>query len=113
MTSQFLIDKLAASGLLPDDVDASDVASPFGDGSGGILLPYYKPDGSKHPHMHRVRRAIVPPGVGKYTQPSTEELVRAGHPDSTATMPYLNPHILGGMTWASFGAMQRKKILIV
>jgi hypothetical protein len=114
MPSQFLIEKLKASGLDPADVDATDVYD-FSGAVSGLKLPYYTPDGRQHPHMHRVRLALPPPGTGKYTQPSTEELVRAGHPASTATMPYLNPHILGpgGVKWDDVAKVAGKKLLIV
>jgi len=112
MPSQFMLDKLAASGLLPEDIDATDTVD-FTGAISGFKIPYYTPDGRQHPLMHRVRLAHPAPEQGKYTQPSTSELVAAKFPPETATYPYLNPHILGGMTWAALGAHKRKKLLIV
>jgi hypothetical protein len=107
-----MLDKLAASGLSPEDIDATDTVD-FTGAISGFKIPYYTPDGRMHPFMHRVRLANPGPEQGKYTQPSASEIAAAKFPPETATYPYLNPHILGGITWATLGAAKRKKLLIV
>jgi len=113
MSDNFMVEKLALSGLSPKDVDATEIVD-FTGKPAGFLLPYYQLDGKLHPHMHRVRLARPAPNVGKYKGPSVDELVKAGHPPETATMPYLNPHILGSLTWEKLAEIQTpKKLLIV
>lgn len=112
MPSAFMLAKLAASGLDPADVDATDAVSPYNTVPSGFRLPYYRPDGTQHPHMYRIRLESPAPGHGKYTQPSAAELIALGHPATDATHPYLNPYILGGLTWAGL-APHRKRLLIV
>jgi len=112
MTSEFMLSKLQDSCLDPGDVDAVDTFD-FSGNPSGFKLPYYFPTGVQHPHMYRIRLQHPAPGQGKYTQPSTDDLVRLGHPPETATMPYLNPHILGGVTWEALGKVRNKKLMIV
>jgi putative DNA primase/helicase len=112
MTSNFMVEKLRASGLSPSDVDATEITD-FTGAACGFKLPYYTMTGALHPHMHRVRLERPAPNVGKYTQPSTQELVKAGHPPETATMPYLNPRILGGVTWQQVADTTTPKRLLI
>lgn len=111
-----MIQDLARSGLLPADMDCTEnqpSAFAVGAPSPSYTIPYYLPDGTRHPFMHRLRYTPPPPGGGKYSQPSSDEIVKAGGTDLDATYPYLNPYILGGVTWAAIGAAAGKRLLIV
>jgi hypothetical protein len=105
-----MADRLALSGLAVTDVDASEAFHPYTKGRIGFKLPYWRPDGTPHPLMHRVR--LEAPVGGKYTQPSKEEFKAAGLPETDATHPYLNPNILHGAKWEDI-AKQQKTLLVV
>ena len=110
----FMRTDLAKSGLVPADVNAALEPVPAGADafSGGprfvgYRLPYWTgPAGATHPAMYRVRLIPTldakPP---KYTQPSIEELTAPPGESKekvaaqiAATLPYFNPHCLGGYT---------------
>jgi hypothetical protein len=95
-------DDLARSGLVPSDVDATPYPGNGFTPDTGYLIPYYYPNGTPHPLMRRWR--FTPALAGqRYGQPSIKDLMDAGFPATDATMPYLNPKILGGITWEQLG----------
>lgn len=99
-SASFMDADLARSGLLAIDVASTESTDAFS-GAQSYRLPYYFPNGVMHPGMFRQRLQSPAPGRGKYTQPTKEMLVAAGFPEHTATMPYLNPRIVGASTWES------------
>lgn len=107
-----MVTKLAQSGLRPEDIEAT-VAHDFNGIEVGFRIPYNLQDGTPHRTLARIRLENPPPGKGKYTQPSVEELVRAGHPPEDATYPYLNRVIIQPATWDTIAASVGKRLLIV
>ena len=96
---RFMIEDLARSGLLPDDIQA--YTSPFlkKDGAtAAYCIPYYGLDGRPlldsegFPAMYRTRYKL--PEFSKeqrYTQPSGEQLLKSNLP---STIPYIHPKTL-------------------
>jgi predicted P-loop ATPase len=109
---RFMWQKLDASGLRPDDLDAV-THYDYAGNPAGFRIPYFRADGLQHPLMHRTRLSRPAPGQGKYTQPSAEEIRRAGYPESDARLPYLNHKMLGATTWQALGNVVGKKMLLV
>jgi len=93
--------KLAASGLVASDLDATPTPQ-------GFRIPYYLPDGKPHPIMYRERLQNAV-GDQKYTQPPANAFTDP----SDATYPYLNPFVLGGATWEQVAGITPKRVLIV
>lgn len=91
-------DDLLRSGLVAADLDATPYPGNGITPDTGYSIPYYRIDGTTHPAMRRVRYTPAIAGQ-RYGQPSTDDLVKLGYPASDATLPYLNPKILGGSTW--------------
>jgi hypothetical protein len=88
----FMDTDLARSGLVAADLHAVETVDGF-TGASRYVIPYYYPNGARHPIMQRERLSNPPPGHGKYTQPERALLVAAGQPPYDATYPYLHPSI--------------------
>lgn len=97
---------LKRSGLTAADL----LATPH---QGGYEIPYWTLDGNRHPVMKRVR--YIPNVAGqRYTQPARDVITAAGFPLTDAVLPYFNPLIVGGSTWATLAAApgQRRWTLV-
>jgi predicted P-loop ATPase len=79
----FMRDDLAKSGLSPEEIGATVEMEPFSNTPIGYRIPYWLPDGKRHPQMYRVKLAQHVRGA-KYTQPDKSKF-----PDGT--YPYLPP----------------------
>lgn len=89
---------LLRSGLVATDLDATPYPGNGFTQQVGYTIPYYNLDGTMHPIMRRWRFTPALNG-SRYGQPSTQDIVAAKYPPTDATHPYLNPKVLGGMTW--------------
>jgi hypothetical protein len=109
----FMDTDLARSGLVATDLSSIETPNPFAPTTSQYKIPYWLPDGTPHPFMYRERLEIPRPDRGKYNQPSKEQAIAAGRPETDTTYPYLNPFILQrrftsvqtGLTWAQVRAI--------
>ena len=108
---------LLRSGLLAQDIFAEDIPNTFAGFPTEYKIPYFLPDGTPHPAMWRARRLQAAKGAGKYTQPSTSDIVKLTGNHYDASYPYINPLMFHAdphaKTWAEYGARKGKLITIV
>lgn len=105
---------LQRSGLSPSDMGCTEKLEPFSQQVIGYTIPYYLPDGTPHPQMHRWRNTVLPPNGARYGQPSREDILKAGGTERDVIYPYLNPFILGPtLTWDGIAKIAGKRLVLV
>lgn len=125
ISRELMEEDLAKSGLDEHDLQAEPLpAAPLGLKHpdwwlGGYKIPYFSPTGEKLEAMYRIRVFYKPEipkdqlkaeGVGKYTQPAGEFLMRAGLP---RIVPYLYPNYAeqtGGTLFICEGEKKAAKV---